>query len=101
VRAQQAEIPVELGIRHAAQHVFVENGNLVPLGRIVETLDIDMVELAFEEASASCLRYGVALARGLDVADLLPAGGRRKRRCDAAHEDFSGIKLPIQRSWAL
>ena len=100
---EQAEIPIELGIRHAAQHVLVEDRNLIPLGRIIEPVDVHVIELALEKRSPPRLRHRIALALRLNLADVVSGRRRGEGRQDGAHgvPCFNPVKVPIQRSCRL
>ena len=60
----------EHGYGQAAQDVLGKDGNLAPLVRIVELVQLDMVKLAGIEGCAARLLYRAPLPRALNVLDL-------------------------------
>src|SRR5437588_685090 len=65
----QAKSFIEARIGQAAQDVLGKDGNLAPLVRIVELVQLDMVKLAGIEGCAARLLYRAPLPRALNVLD--------------------------------
>src|SRR5581483_4599742 len=99
----EAEVAIELRVRHGAQHVLVEDWDLAPFGGLAEAVEVDVVELAAKERRAFRLRDRVALAPGVDARDGVRVGGRRQRGDEGAHgrSGLRAARLPIQHSWRL
>src|SRR5262249_3412161 len=65
-----AKIVKKRRVIEAAQRILVEDGNLLPLARIVELVGIDGVELAFIPGRFLGQRERISLALALDALDL-------------------------------
>ena len=93
----QAEVAIELLVRHGAQHVLVEQRDLRPFARVVEAREIDVVELAAKERRAPGLAHGRDLALRLDRRNRRLAGGDGLAR-SCRHTGLAlGSSRPIQR----
>ena len=70
VRRLQTKRGVEVAVGQGAQHVLVEDRDLLPLRRVVEPLGIDMIELTLVERRAARLGERVEFSLPLNGLDL-------------------------------